>query len=147
MAITRVFLDHAIVTRISQIRSRDIVRRSERLLDGRVLRLAEGGLPWSQVVINEMPDVLLVIYPDSEGNQFQLKTVPIEQGSFSSRMDLPASWGGLEGQELATVTGVADSVFCHTNLFICGARSYAGTLRLAELALQPPARHQDAARR
>jgi len=67
--------------------------------------------------------------------QFQLKTVPIDVGSFDSRMDLPASWSGLRDAELAAVTGVADSVFCHLNLFIAGARSFEGAVRLAELAL------------
>lgn len=136
MAITARFLDHAIIGRISQLRSRDIVRQSERLLGGRVLYLREGGVPWTQVVINEMPEVLLVIYPDSDGDQFQLKTVPIEAGSFVSKIDLPRAWAGLRDDELAAVSGVADSVFCHLNLFICGARSFAGVLRLAELALQ-----------
>jgi uncharacterized UPF0160 family protein len=135
VAITRKFLDRAIVKKISQLRSLDIVRQSPRLLDGRVLHLTEGGMPWTRVVVDEMPEVLFVIYPDSDGDQFQVKTVPVEAGSFVARKDLPTSWSGLRDQELAEVTGVADSVFCHTNLFIGGARSLEGALRMAELAL------------
>jgi uncharacterized UPF0160 family protein len=135
IAIVRRFLDRAIVKKISQIRSRDIVRQAERLLDGRVLHLQEGGMPWTGVVVDEMPEVLFVVYPDSDGAQYQLKTVPVTPGSFVARKDLPASWSGLREQELAAVTGVADSVFCHTNLFIAGARSLDGALRLAALAL------------
>jgi len=135
MAIARKFLDRAIIKKISQIRSLDIVRQAPRLLDGRVLHLHEGGMPWTHVVVKEMPEVLFVIYPDSDGNQYQIKTVPVEAGSFVSRRDLPKSWSGLRDQELAAVTGVADSVFCHTNLFIGGARSLEGAIRLAELAL------------
>jgi uncharacterized UPF0160 family protein len=92
-------------------------------------------MPWTRVVVDEMPDVLFVIYPDSDGEQYQVKTVPVEAGSFVSRKDLPKSWSGLRDQELAAVTGVADSVFCHTNLFIGGARSLEGAVRMAELAL------------
>ena len=92
-------------------------------------------MPWTRVVVDEMPEVLFVIYPDSEGDQYQVKTVPVEPGSFVARLDLPASWAGLREQELAAVTGVADSVFCHSNLFIGGARSLDGAIRLAELAL------------
>jgi len=135
IAIARTFLDRAIIKKISQIRSMDIVRNAPTLLDGRVLHLQEGGMPWSRVVAQEMPDVLLVIYPDSDGDQYQLKTVPVEAGSFTSRMDLPTSWAGLRDQELAAVTGVADSVFCHNNLFIAGARSFEGAIALATLAL------------
>ena len=140
IAIMRRFLDGAIVKKISQIRSADTVRRAPRLLDGRVLHLQEGGMPWSRVVIDEMPEVLLVVYPDSDGSQYQIKTVPTEVGSFDTRMDLPKAWSGLRDQELAAVTGVADSVFCHLNLFIGGARSLEGALRLAALALQDAGR-------
>jgi uncharacterized UPF0160 family protein len=136
VAIARTFLDRAIIKKISQIRSLNIVRQAPRLLGGKVLHLQEGGMPWTRVVVDEMPEVLFVIYPDSDGDQYQVKTVPVEAGSFVSRRDLPKNWSGLRDQELAAVTGVPDSVFCHTNLFIGGARSLAGAIRLAELALQ-----------
>jgi uncharacterized UPF0160 family protein len=136
VAITRTFLDRAIVKKISQIRSMDIVRKAPRLLDGKVLHLLEGGMPWTRVVVDEMPEVRFVIYPDSDGAQYQVKTVPVEPGSFVARLDLPASWAGLRDQELAAVTGIADSVFCHSNLFIGGARSLDGAIRLAEIALR-----------
>ena len=135
IGITRRFLDRAIVKKISQIRSRDIVRQAPRLLNGQVLHLQEGGMPWTRVVVDEMPEVLFVIYPDSDGNQYQLKTVPVEPGSFTAKRDLPKGWAGLRDQELAAVTGVPDSVFCHMNLFIGGAQSLEGAIRLAELAL------------
>ncbi len=136
VAITRKFLDRAIIKKISQLRSLDIVRKAPRLLDGKVLHLQEGGMPWTHVVVEEMPEVMFVIYPDSDGEQYQVKTVPVELGSFVARLDLPKSWAGLRDQELAGVTGVPDSVFCHSNLFIGGARSLDGAIRLAELALK-----------
>ncbi len=135
IAITRAFLDRAIIKKIAQIRSMDIVRKAPTLLGGKVLHLQEGGMPWSRVVADEMPGVMLVIYPDSDGDQYQVKTVPVEPGSFTSRMDLPAAWSGLRDHDLAAVTGVADSVFCHSNLFIAGARSLEGAIALAALAL------------
>ena len=139
IAITRKFLDHAISKKIAQIRAMDTVRQAPRLLAGKLLHLKEGGMPWTRVVADEMPEVMFVIYPDSDGNQYQIKTVPVEPGSFDTRMDLPASWAGLRDQELAAVTGVEDSVFCHLNLFIGGARSFEGAMKLAELALAEPA--------
>ena len=135
IAITRKFLDHAISKKVAQLRAMDTVRNAPRLLGGRVLHLLEGGMPWTHVVLNEMPEVMFVIYPDSDGNQYQIKTVPIEAGSFTARMDLPEAWAGLRDAELAAVSGVEDSVFCHLNLFIGGARSFDGALKLAELAL------------
>lgn len=135
IAITRKFLDHAISKKLAQLRAMDTVRSAPRLLDARVLHLAEGGMPWTHVVLHEMPEVVFVIYPDSDGDQYQIKTVPVEAGSFTAKRDLPRSWAGLRDQELAAVTGVADSVFCHLNVFIAGARSLEGAVQLAALAL------------
>jgi len=135
IAITRKFLDHAISKKVAQLRAMDTVRNAPRLLGGRVLHLQEGGMPWTHVVVHEMPEVMFVIYPDSDGNQYQIKTVPVEAGSFTARMDLPEAWAGLRDAELAALSGVADSVFCHLNLFIGGARSFEGAVKMAELAL------------
>ena len=122
IAITRKFLDHAISKKMAQLRAMDTVRNAPRLLNGRVLHLSEEGMPWTHVVVNEMPEVMFVIYPDSEGEQHQIKIVPIEAGSFTARMDLPSPWASLRDAELDAVSGSADSVFCHLNLFIGGAR-------------------------
>lgn len=135
MAITRRFLDQMIVRKIAQFSAADIVRKSSRLLGGKVLHLEKGGMPWTRIAIDEMPDVMLVIYPVDDGAQHQIHTVPVESESFKARMDLPASWAGLRDQEMAAVTGVEDSVFCHMNLFIGGAKSFDGVLRLAQAAL------------
>ncbi|RYF16969.1 MAG: MYG1 family protein [Comamonadaceae bacterium] len=137
MAIMGRFLQRLVQRRIGQELAADLVRNAERLLDGRVLFLAEGGMPWTSVVVQEMPEVLLVLYPETDETvqRHVLRTVPVEAGSFDARMDLPAAWAGLRDAELAAVTGVPDALFCHTNLFIGVARSREGALRLAALAL------------
>lgn len=136
------FVDRAlrrfVLRSVGQVLAADTVRRATRMLDGQVLVLSEGGMPWTRVVVEEMPEVLLVIYPETGREQYQIRTVPAANGSFDARMDLPAAWAGLRDQQLAAVTGVADAVFCHSNLFIAGTRSLAGALRMAALALPPP---------
>lgn len=112
-----------------------VVRNGEKLAGGRILLLSEPGVSWVATVCAEMPDVQFVVYPDSSDNQYQVRTVPVEPQSFEARVDLPSAWAGLRGQDLADVTGVPDSVFCHNKLFIAGAVSTVGALRLAELAL------------
>ncbi|MBA2964377.1 MYG1 family protein [Ramlibacter sp. MAH-25] len=128
-------LERFVLRAIGQVLAADSVRRAERLFDGRVLLLADGGMPWTRVVVREMPQVQLVVYPESGRPQYQIRTVPAAEGTFASRIDLPRAWAGLRDQELVDVTGVADAVFCHLNLFIAGARSREGALRLAQLAL------------
>ena len=61
--------------------------------------------------------------------------MPRELGSFENRLNLPATWGGLEGPELTAATGVEDALFCHAKRFLAVARSRLGVERLAELAL------------
>ncbi|HYE40541.1 MAG TPA: MYG1 family protein, partial [Ramlibacter sp.] len=123
MAVVGRFLQRLVQRRIGQELAADRVRNAGRLLDGRVLFLAEGGMPWTGIVLAEMPEVLLVLYPETDeaGQRHVLRTVPVEAGSFDARMDLPAAWAGLRNEELAAVTGVPDALFCHTNLFIAVA--------------------------
>lgn len=137
MGIVERFLHRLVERRLGQDLAADRVRAAERLLDGRVLFLAEGGMPWTGVVTQVMPEVLLVAYPeaDEEGERHVLRTVPAEANSFASRMDLPEAWAGLRDDELAAVTGVPDAIFCHTKRFIAVARSREGVMRLAEMAL------------
>jgi uncharacterized UPF0160 family protein len=131
------FLDAFLRRKIGQLLAADKVRAGQRLCGGRLLYLPEGGMPWTRVVVDEMPEVLLVLYPDTQGGRHQVRTVPRRMGSFEARLDLPAAWAGLRDEELARATGVPDAVFCHRNLFIAVALSYEGALRLAELALEP----------
>jgi uncharacterized UPF0160 family protein len=89
--------------------------------------------PWKQVLVPEAPAALFVIYPKRQG--FGLEAVPRELGSFENRRDLPAAWGGLEGEDLVAVTGVPDAVFCHGKRFLVVASSREGIEALARLAL------------
>ena len=107
----------------------DAVARAE---DPRVVELG-ANVPWKEVVVTTAPEALYVIYPKRQG--FGLEAVPRELGTFDNRRDLPAAWAGLDGPELAALTGVDDALFCHAKRFLTVARSRAGIGRLAELAL------------
>lgn len=100
--------------------------------DPRVVELGRN-LPWKEVVVTRAPEALYVIYPKRQG--FGLEAVPRRLGTFDNRRDLPASWAGLDGPELAALTGVPDALFCHAKRFLAVARSREGIGRLAELAL------------
>lgn len=111
------------------------VRAARTLHNGRILVLDTPRLPYDVVVCAEMPEVLFVVYPESQGSQHQVRVVPKQLGSFHARADLPAEWAGLRDADLVHKTGVSDAVFCHNGRFICGAGSKAGALKLAELAV------------
>jgi uncharacterized UPF0160 family protein len=136
VACVKQMLKRIMLDKVSEVAASSVIRNSRREFDGRVLVLDEAGLPWINVVCNEMPDVLFVVYPDSSDKQYQVRTVPIEPESFKARADLPAAWAGLRDAQLAVKCGVPDAVFCHNGRFIGGASSLEGALRMAELALE-----------
>jgi uncharacterized UPF0160 family protein len=112
------------------------IRQAEKLEDGRLLFLKNAALPWVPVVRNEMPKVRFVISFSATEQRHMLHTVPAAPDSFEARKDLPAAWAGLQGAELAAVTGVPDAVFCHNGRFIAAAVSFEGALKMARLALE-----------
>lgn len=111
------------------------VLSAETACDGRVLVLSRPRVPFDHTVCAHLPDVRFVVYPASNDRQHQLRVVPVTPGSFVARAQLPAAWAGLRDDELASVTGVRDAVFCHNGRFIAGAASKEGAMRLAKLAL------------
>lgn len=114
-------------------RARELVRGAIAAAeDPRVIELASN-MPWRETVVGEAPDARLVVYPKSDG--WGMVAVPVAAGSFDNRMDLPAAWAGLTGDELAAVTGVDDALFAHTARFYASAASRQGILALARAAL------------
>jgi uncharacterized UPF0160 family protein len=104
----------------------------EAAADPRVIAL-DRDVPWKEVVVAAAPDALFVVYPKRQG--WGLEAVPRVLGSFENRRDLPAAWAGLDGPELAALTGVGDALFCHAKRFLVVARTREGIAALAEQAL------------
>lgn len=115
------------------IKSEDIVRQKYAESADPRLFIADEFIPLGKLP-EEAPELLFHIYPDTNNN-WAIKVIKKEKGSFEARKNLPTSWAGLNGEELAAVTGVKDSVFCHNALFIAVTKSKASTLVLAKLAL------------
>ncbi len=89
--------------------------------------------PW-QIIINEYPDILYVVFPSTTGD-WRVRAVPRQMGGFACRKQLPEAWAGAKKEHLAAITGVSDALFCHPARFIAGAVSKDGALVLAHKAL------------
>lgn len=133
VALARGIVAREVASAASGRRAQRIVREAiGAAQDPRVVELPVNA-PWKQVLVPEAPDAQFVIYPKRQG--YGLEAVPLKLGAFEVRRQLPAAWGGREGADLVTVTGVEDALFCHTKRFLVVARSRAGVEALAELAL------------
>jgi len=92
--------------------------------------------PWHETVLSLAPEVLYVVFPAAgDAGQWNIQCVPVSKESFEKKKALPAAWAGKRGAELAAETGISDAVFCHIGLFIAGAASKAGVVKMAELAV------------
>ena len=98
------------------------------------LLILDTGMPWKSAVFTHELPVLFAVSPASNGN-WMVDTMPPEPGSFAQRLALPESWAGLQADELAKETGVADAVFVHVRRFVGAAKSRTGAVELARKAL------------
>lgn len=106
------------------------------LLEAGRLLVLDCDVPWKDAVMGapEYEQLLYVISPDSQ-TKWHVNTVPDSAGSFSNRKPLPATWAGLDGEELDAVVGIKDCIFCHRGRFVAGHKTKEGALEMARLAL------------
>ena len=117
------------------INAKDIVAKAiDNADDPRVIVLAQY-TPWKTAVLNLAPKALFMVYPSQSG-KWIIQAIPVELGSFEDRKSLPKQWAGLSDQALKDESGIDDAMFCHNGLFIAGAESFEGTMKMAAIALQ-----------
>ena len=100
--------------------------------DKRVIVL-EDHYPWYQI-ISKYPEPLFVVFP-SDALQWGVMAVRKGEHQYENRKDFPKDWCGKRNEELASISGVSDAVFCHNRLFFAVAKSKEGALELARKAL------------
>lgn len=120
---------------VSRIAARDIVRESYEKSQNGIMVLKQYA-PWAShlIAMDIIEKVKLVVYP-GHNNEYKVEVVKKEMGSFESRMDLPLEWAGKRNDDLVAVTGVEDAIFCHPERFIAAAKTFAGAIKLAKLAI------------
>lgn len=134
-----------ITARISVLAARGFVSQEIEKQEGSKILVLEEGLPWGETLLDHPKGAgfLFVVYPGEDGTWY-VQAINSKEDKFSKRKPLPAPWGGLRCKEeapealvsLPELTGVPDAVFCHKGLFLAGARSKEGVLRLAQMAVE-----------
>lgn len=101
--------------------------------DKRIVML-DANYPWLSVLVT-LPEPLYVVRPNIQSGDWKVEAVPVKMMTYENRKKLPEAWAGKRDAELAAVTGVPDAVFCHNGRFMAVAKSKAGALKLAEIAV------------
>lgn len=87
-------------------------------------------------VLSSHPEPLYVVKPNrGSGGEWKIEAVRDDTHSFKNRKDMPIAWAGKKDGELASISGVADAIFCHNKRFIAIAGSKEGALALARRAV------------
>ncbi|MEY4440782.1 MAG: hypothetical protein RLY49_408 [Candidatus Parcubacteria bacterium] len=89
--------------------------------------------PWGDT-LKKYSDIYFVVSPTKEKDQWRILTIQDQQ--LKNKKSLPASWGGLKGEELEKVTGIKGSRFCHKALFMAVADTKEVAIKLAKIALE-----------
>jgi uncharacterized UPF0160 family protein len=110
--------------------------QSEMLKNNRFL-LFEQPIPWLESFFElggENHPALFVIMP-SDG-QWKLRTIPpTSEDRMAMRKALPASWAGLQDEQLQKMTGLSGAIFCHKSRFISVWKTKKDALEALKVAL------------
>lgn len=99
--------------------------------------ILEQDLPWQTHLSNLEAKydrkIYHVIYP-SNSSTWTVRAV--QDPGFVTRRPFPENWRGLSGEALIAQCGIPSAIFVHAAGFIASCKSFAGTLRMVELANQ-----------
>lgn len=123
-------MDGTIQKYTAELRAENTVRRAIAECGQGVILDLPRQMPFERVLRDSGADhILFVRFPQRE--DWALATVRVSENNFTNKMDLPAAWAGLSGEDLAAVTSVPDAVFCHANRFLAIAKSRDGILEMS----------------
>lgn len=102
--------------------------------DKRIVVL-EGHYPWYEA-LQSHPEPLFLVKPDRAGEgKWKIEAVRDNAHTLKNRKDLPRSWAGKMGEDLARISGVPGALFCHNKLFVAVAASKEAALHMARIAV------------
>jgi uncharacterized UPF0160 family protein len=134
VAIAEKILARAIVQARDRIEGeRAVIDAYNKAEDKRVLIL-DDRYPWEEVSLT-FPEALFVIAPRMNDGMWKAEGVRVKKGSMECRMYFPEAWAGKYQQELADVTGIQGSVFCHLGRFLVTAKTKEDVLALVKMTL------------
>ncbi|MBP6908198.1 MAG: MYG1 family protein [Candidatus Pacebacteria bacterium] len=134
VAIAEKILARAIIQARDRVEGeRAVIDAYNKAEDKRVLIL-DDRYPWEEVALT-FPEALFVIAPRMNDGQWKAEGVRVKKGSMECKIYFPETWAGKYHQELADVTGIQGSVFCHLGRFMVTAKTKEDVLALVKMTL------------
>ena len=118
----------AIDTANSKERARSYVKENSKIYNEGTVLILDKFVPWQDIVINEMPEVLYVIYPSNRGG-YNVQVVPKEMYEPDPRAAFPYEWWGNPVKDLGMT-------FCHPSGFLLSAETLEEAKKIAEIAVK-----------
>lgn len=87
-------------------------------------------------ILSDYPESVFVVKPRGGRDRWLVESLRDDPLGFDFRKLLPEDWAGKGWKDMPKITGVKDSIFCHKKRFVAVARSRAGAIKLAKLALK-----------
>ncbi|EGD46583.1 metal-dependent protein hydrolase [Ruminiclostridium papyrosolvens DSM 2782] len=131
-------LKNLIDQKVSTLKARTFVIEAYNNRKRPELLILDNSYPWERTLkeIDINKDVLFVIYPKEEG--FYIQTVREYGEVRRDRKRLPEEWAGKREEELGSIIGIKDAIFCHSSRFIAKASSFESILKMADIAISKP---------
>ncbi len=129
----RRMLELTIVVERNKLEGGIIVEEAYQKTEDKRIIVLDGPYPW-QGILAAHPEPLYIVKPKSQNGFWEVECVRDNPYGFANRKDLPEAWAGKFDGELAAVTGLPDSVFCHNRRYIAVTETKESALKLAIMA-------------
>lgn len=120
----------------ARVEARHVVESALRQAEGDQILHLDIGLNHEEALhdIGATADHVLLITAPESGGGWGLTVRRTSPQSFENRIDLPASWAGLTGEDLEAACGIEGATFCHTGRFFAVHATRDGIRRMAQSA-------------
>ena len=122
---------------VSVIKARIIVNEAFQNRTIKEIMVLKNGCPWLQQLlkIDINNEVLFVISPGDNNEEYKIQTVKKTVDTFEARKDILESIRGKSSEEINSIIKIDDAIFCHKAGFIASTKSIESALKIAKLSV------------
>lgn len=130
-------LKRMICRQVSVIKARIVVNEAFENRTSNEIIVLKTGCPWLQQLLklDLNNEVLFVISPGDNHAEYKIQVVKKTVDTFEARKDLLASIRGKSSEEINSILGIDDAIFCHKAGFIASTKSMESALKIAQLSI------------